>query len=266
MSETCVVLIGVDAAKAKDAVAVVEPNWNGELRYIGEVDAAAKAVNAPSMTSPRHVKEAHSGGPMHEESWMTRFTFVVVGLLAWSNVVYAQQADAPTVAGTGHGPSPSLGEAAHISGPHQAIVRSTRTGGPAQPFDWTTITVTTSVGTARGITVGLATRDGGARSLMLDADEVGPLLAYLEGMSLPSARTSVGTILDFRYFQLRSGASIITFPAFPAVRFMFGDVLGFVTGGGNPGDLGQIEGNEQIEKFRSSLRAAATALSEHSSR
>ena len=43
---------------------------------------------------------------------------------------------------------------------------------------------------------------------------------------------------------------------------MFGDVLGAATGGGDAGDIGQIEGDEQIAKFRDALRAALAALPE----
>lgn len=43
---------------------------------------------------------------------------------------------------------------------------------------------------------------------------------------------------------------------------MFGDLLGLATGGGDPGDVGQIEGGEQIAKFRDALRAALAAIPE----
>jgi transposase len=38
------VFIGIDAAKAKHAVAVAEPGRQGEVRYIGEIDASPEAV------------------------------------------------------------------------------------------------------------------------------------------------------------------------------------------------------------------------------
>jgi transposase len=44
MTETGTVFVGIDAAKAKHAVAVAEPGRSGEVRYIGEIDAAADAV------------------------------------------------------------------------------------------------------------------------------------------------------------------------------------------------------------------------------
>ena len=44
MTETGTVFVGIDAAKTKHAVAVAEPGRSGEVRYIGEIDAAADAV------------------------------------------------------------------------------------------------------------------------------------------------------------------------------------------------------------------------------
>ena len=44
MTELGTVFVGIDAAKAKHAVAVAEPVRSGEVRYIGEIDAAADAV------------------------------------------------------------------------------------------------------------------------------------------------------------------------------------------------------------------------------
>jgi transposase len=44
MTETGAIFAGIDAAKAKHAVAVAEPGRSGEVRYIGEIDAAADAV------------------------------------------------------------------------------------------------------------------------------------------------------------------------------------------------------------------------------
>ena len=94
------------------------------------------------------------------------------------------------------------------------------------------------------------------RSLMLDADEVDPLLAYPEGATPPSGSAGAGATLDFGYFQLRSGPNLVGFPAVPAIRVMLGDVLGAATGGGDAGDIGLIKGDEQIAKFRNALRAA----------
>ncbi|WP_431268068.1 hypothetical protein [Dankookia sp. P2] len=44
MMETGTVLVEIDAAKAKHAVAVAEPGRSGEVRYIGEIDATVNAV------------------------------------------------------------------------------------------------------------------------------------------------------------------------------------------------------------------------------
>jgi transposase len=44
MTETGAIFVGIDAAKAKHAVAVAEPGRSGEVRYIGEIDASADAV------------------------------------------------------------------------------------------------------------------------------------------------------------------------------------------------------------------------------
>jgi hypothetical protein len=44
VAEGGTVFVGIDAAKAKHAVAVAEPGRSGEVRYIGEIDAAADAV------------------------------------------------------------------------------------------------------------------------------------------------------------------------------------------------------------------------------
>lgn len=193
---------------------------------------------------------------------MVRLASIVVGSLACGTAVLAQPADAPATPGAGRGPPLSLGGAARVSGPHRAALGSPRAGGPARPFDWTTIVVRTPAGTARGVAVSLAARDGSARGLILDADEVDPLLAYLEGATPPSGRAGAGATLVFGYFQLRGGPSLIGFPAVPAIRVMFGDVLGVATGGGDAGDIGQIEGDEQIAKFRDALRAALAALPE----
>lgn len=194
---------------------------------------------------------------------MSRFAFVVAGSLACGAAAApAQPSCAAAAPDGGSGPSLSLGAAARISGPHRAILRSTRAGGPARPLDWTAIAVGTPAGTARGVAVSLAARGGGARSLVLDADEVEPLLAYLEGARAPSGGAGTDATLAFGYFQLRSGPSLIGFPAVPAIRVMFGDVLGLATGGGDPGDVAQIEGRERIAEFRDALRAALAAIPE----
>ena len=44
MAEDSTVFVGIDAAKAKHAVAVAEPGRNGEVRYLGEIDASPEAV------------------------------------------------------------------------------------------------------------------------------------------------------------------------------------------------------------------------------
>lgn len=186
--------------------------------------------------------------------------FVAAGLLAFGTAAHAQPADVPAAPGAGRGPSLPLGEVARIPGPHRALLRSSHAGGPARQFDWTAIVVGTSAGTARGVAVALAALDGGGRSLMLDADEVEPLLAYLEGATPPPDGAGAGAVLALGYFQLRSGPSLIGLPAVPAIRILFRGFLGFATGGGAPGDVGKIEGDEQIARFRGALRTALAAL------
>ena len=44
MAEDSTVFVGIDAAKAKHAVAVAEPGRNGEVRYLGEIEASPEAV------------------------------------------------------------------------------------------------------------------------------------------------------------------------------------------------------------------------------
>jgi transposase len=44
VTETGTGFAGIDAAKARHAVAVAEPGRSGEVRYIGEIAAAADAV------------------------------------------------------------------------------------------------------------------------------------------------------------------------------------------------------------------------------
>lgn len=193
---------------------------------------------------------------------MVRFVFVLLSSLALGTAAHAQATDVPAAPGMARGLSLSLSEVARISGPHRAALRSSRAGGPARPFDWTAIIVGTSAGTARGVAVNLAARDGSRRSLMLDAAEVDPLLAYLDGATSPSGRVGAEASLAFGYFQLRGGPSLIGFPAVPAIRVMFGDLLDLATGGSDPGDVGQIEGDQQILEFRNALRAALAAIPE----
>src|SRR3712207_273009 len=44
MAEDSTVFVGIDAAKAKHAVAVAEPGRQGEVRYLGEVATSPEAV------------------------------------------------------------------------------------------------------------------------------------------------------------------------------------------------------------------------------
>ena len=44
MAEDSSVFVGIDAAKAKHAVAVAEPGRQGEVRYVGEVATSPEAV------------------------------------------------------------------------------------------------------------------------------------------------------------------------------------------------------------------------------
>ena len=44
MNEDSVVYVGVDAAKAKHAVAIAESGRSGEVRYVGEIDTTPAAV------------------------------------------------------------------------------------------------------------------------------------------------------------------------------------------------------------------------------
>src|SRR5215213_11131366 len=44
MTEDSTVYVGIDAAKAKHAVAVAEPGRRGEVRYLGEIAASPEAV------------------------------------------------------------------------------------------------------------------------------------------------------------------------------------------------------------------------------
>ena len=44
MTGVSAVFVGIDAAKSKHAVAIAESGRDGEVRYVGEVDASAEAV------------------------------------------------------------------------------------------------------------------------------------------------------------------------------------------------------------------------------
>jgi transposase len=44
MVEDSTVFVGIDAAKLKHAVALAEPGRQGEVRYLGEIEASAEAV------------------------------------------------------------------------------------------------------------------------------------------------------------------------------------------------------------------------------
>ena len=44
MGEDSTIFVGVDASKAKHAVAVAEPGRRGEVRYLGEIEASPEAV------------------------------------------------------------------------------------------------------------------------------------------------------------------------------------------------------------------------------
>ena len=44
VGEDSTVFVGIDAAKAKHAVAVAEPGRRGEVRYLGEIEASPEAV------------------------------------------------------------------------------------------------------------------------------------------------------------------------------------------------------------------------------
>src|SRR5689334_14591041 len=108
---------------------------------------------------------------------MIRVAVILLVLLAGGTAAHPQPADAPPTPGASRVSPVSLGEVAHTSGPHRAAVRSNGHADAVRPFDWTAIAVGTSAGAARGVTVVLATLNGSAQSLLLDADEVEPLLA-----------------------------------------------------------------------------------------
>ena len=44
MGEDSTAFVGIDAAKAKHAVALAEPGRRGEVRYLGEIEASPEAV------------------------------------------------------------------------------------------------------------------------------------------------------------------------------------------------------------------------------
>jgi hypothetical protein len=44
MNEDSVVYVGVDAAKAKHAIAIAESGRSGEVRYVGEIDDFVKHI------------------------------------------------------------------------------------------------------------------------------------------------------------------------------------------------------------------------------
>ncbi len=55
MAEDSSVFVGIDAAKAKHAVAVAEPGRIGEVRYLGEIEASPEAVRKPiTRLAARH--------------------------------------------------------------------------------------------------------------------------------------------------------------------------------------------------------------------
>ena len=49
MDHTSVVYVGVDAAKAKHAVALAEGSRNGEVRYLGEIETSP--ASTPTYTT-----------------------------------------------------------------------------------------------------------------------------------------------------------------------------------------------------------------------
>ena len=53
MTETGTDFMGIGAVKVKHAVMVVESGRSGEVRYIGEVDAAADALGGKTRQAAR---------------------------------------------------------------------------------------------------------------------------------------------------------------------------------------------------------------------
>ena len=62
MAEVSAVFVGMDAAKSKHAVAIAEPGRNGEVRYIGEIEASPEAVQ--KLLYSAHVRIRKSLGEM----------------------------------------------------------------------------------------------------------------------------------------------------------------------------------------------------------
>jgi hypothetical protein len=57
MREDSVVSVGVEAAKAKHAIAIAEGGQSGEVRYVGEIDmrgTPSQAIEQPGNI-PRHI-------------------------------------------------------------------------------------------------------------------------------------------------------------------------------------------------------------------
>jgi hypothetical protein len=46
MGQSTEVFVGIDVAKARNAVAVADGERGGEVRYLGEIDASEKACDA----------------------------------------------------------------------------------------------------------------------------------------------------------------------------------------------------------------------------
>jgi transposase len=66
VAEIGAVFVGIDAAKLKHAVAIAEPGRNGEVRYIGEIEASAEAVRKLlTRLAAKHGKlhVCHEAGP-----------------------------------------------------------------------------------------------------------------------------------------------------------------------------------------------------------
>jgi hypothetical protein len=57
VEEHSAIFVGIDAAKAKHAVAVAEPGRRGEVRYLGEIEASVEAVRRLlTRLAPQHRK------------------------------------------------------------------------------------------------------------------------------------------------------------------------------------------------------------------
>src|SRR5215207_8100065 len=59
MDHNSVVYVGVDAAKAKHAVALAEGSRNGEVRYLGEIDTSPAAIERLVHKLERKYKALH---------------------------------------------------------------------------------------------------------------------------------------------------------------------------------------------------------------